>query len=132
MSNLTVMSSQHFVSFMLSMGDEGSIGCHIPQSDAVEFVNCARSLVNNKEDFPEAEFETSSVNVEGMGAGDSVMFCFKNKGNEKKIQFAIEKDICRELVFKIQDGINTIIQIHGPLEPCTREKWKFFDFAKAV
>ena len=127
MSN--VLASDNFVSFLVDMGDEGVLGCHIPHVDAVLFAEKAMGLFDTNEYFPEIEFETEYMEIEGMGAGESVMFVCKNKNTQKKIQFAIEGQVCLTLVKKIGELAKEVEHF----EPSKESRpWKFFSGSEKI
>ena len=121
MSNMSVFSSEHFVSFMLTLGNDDVVGCHMPQGDVRDFTSHVNEMLNDPEDFPEMEFKTSNTHIEGMSAGESVMFSCRNGLSGKKIQFAIDKEDCQELVSRIQEMANPQCVV------VANEKWRFFD-----
>jgi hypothetical protein len=135
MSNITVLASENYVSFLVAMGEDGTLGCHLPRSDASELSAHIQHLVSAKkggEYFPEIEYETATMQIEGMAAGESVMLSFVNKMNEKRTQFAIEDTDCIELAKKMEGVLDSTEHIHGPAMEANGRAWKFFGMKKAV
>jgi len=121
MSGMSVLSSEHFVSFLLTLGENDMVGCHMPQGDVLGFTENVNEMLNNQEDFPEMEFKTNNTYIEGMSAGESVMFSCRNGLSGKKVQFAIDKEDCQELVERIQAMANP------QCVTVAKDKWRFFD-----
>ena len=130
MSYVSVLSSEHYASFLIGTEEDGTLGCHIPRTDAVFFAQEIKMLLENEDNFPEFSMETDTMIIEGMSAGDSVMFACQNKLNQKRIQFALDRDDCEKLMQRLEGSQNTSSQTYGPPKNKENELWRFFSGVK--
>ena len=131
MQNLSAVASEYYLSFLITMKEEGTIGYLLPRSDVAVFIENARKLVDTKESFPEVGFTVGCMFIEIMAAGLSVMFQCTNTKNDKKLQFAIESDVCIALLNRMEGAEKTATQMYGPPEVMTTP-WKFYNYLPAA
>lgn len=131
MSNVSAIATKNYISLVIDMGEEGSMGCHLPRIDAFSFAKMARAVIESHEAFPEMEFETDTMLIEGMGANVNFMFCFTNKSTGKQCQFAMETDDCLELIRVLESVVTSSKKLHGQPDDDRSRPWKFFSCRKA-
>jgi len=131
---VSTIATNHYVSFMVAMGEDESLGCHLSRSDALSFAENLKQLMEKKdmnEELPEIAYETDIMLIEGMTAGDVVMLSFLNKASGVRVQIAIDSDTSRLLMSSIQNAEQNNEKINGPDESSKSTAWKFFDLKKA-
>lgn len=126
MQNISAIASENYISFLVAMEGDGTLGCLLPRSNADTFIENSKRLINVNEHFPEVDFEVGCMKIETMGAGNSVMFQCTNTKNENKLQFAMESSVCKCLLEKIEGALKTANLMYGPAE-ISDMPWKFFD-----
>jgi len=125
MQNLRVIASESYISFLCVTGDEGSFGCLLPRNDSQVFVEKIEQILKKEENFPEVDFEVGCMLIETMSAGLNIMFQCTDLQKEKAIQFALEFDMCKELLAKLKEVENNIAKHYGP-PPESKKAWHFF------
>lgn len=128
MQNISAIASECYVSFLVTMEGDGTMACILPRSDVKIFIENARKLIDAKEHFPEVDFEVGSMFIETMGAGNSVMFQCTNTKNDKRLQFAMEADVCKQLLDKIEGADKNATQRYGEAQVIDKP-WNFFNYA---
>jgi hypothetical protein len=133
-STISTAASEHYISFLVAMGDDEPLGCHLPRSDACFLAENLQGLIEQKaseDDFPEIEYETESMEVSGMSTGDVIMLSFGNKISGRRVQIAIDNDTSRLLIQSIQKAEESNQKVNGPDQTSKSSAWKFFELKKA-
>lgn len=130
MSNMNVLGSENSISFLLPMGDDDTLGCHIPRRDVETLIENSKEMLEDEDEFPETTFETETMYIEGMKAGESVMFICTDKISYKKVQFAIPVCVCEELIERLEILKQRTEKIYG-MPKQNNLSWKFFDYTKS-
>ena len=135
MSNLNVLASENYVSFLIDMGEDGTLGCHLPRSDLNTFIIAIQEFLKKQKDgeyFPEIEYETETMNIEGMKTNEAIMMNFINKITGKRAQLVLENEVFIELIEKIINVESFSSHIYGPAKIHQSKQWKFFQEKEAI
>jgi len=127
MQNISAIASESYVSFLVATEGDGTLGCCLPRSDVNLFIENTTKLIYEEEHFPEIDFEVGCMFIESMGAGESVMFKCINSKDGKRLQFAMEKEVCENLLEKMKGANKNATQRYGKAK-VIEKPWDFFDY----